>query len=475
MAGAVTVSVVLGLTMQAVALVVMRWAVRGNWARHAGALLLVVAVAYHGVTEVVQAAFPGRNPMRAAVSQAEIDNWGLLVSGALLIYALAYALTIGRKNRVAPPVTSVDGLSFRLILLLTVPLLVLSMQGYAFVVGNGDPSQAADNSLLTGLVGQFAVFLTAVCGALAVIRFGPRWALPVLLIEAVAISTVGARSMVVVVCVMTLYGAALAGVRVPRRHLIAAISLVALLATTISATRAIEGRTPFNPEAGPTDRLEALATGLAAVPSGKGVDAVLDDFVYRLDGNTFAATVLSALDRGAQPVGTATLANSMALAVPSFLSPSKLQSTTADRSEKEFYAGRFGTPPTSQRDSLPTLWGVVLGYGGPFALLVLSLLLGLAVALVDRRMLRGTSAVYFLLGLGVVQFVLAYEQGPQQLFLQMRGVLLVVLAAWAINTWRKSDRRPGEVLPRRAVGEDRQVEGAVVDDRPLPGGGHGRP
>lgn len=431
-------SVILGLLLQAAALLIVRWAVRGNWARHAGALLLIVAVAYHGLTEIVQAVFPGRNPDRNAVTQAELGDWVLLVSVALLIYATAYALVLGRRDRAEPPVTSVEGLSFRWVFLITLPLLVLSMQGYAFAVGNGDPTQTADSYLLSGLAGQFAVFLTAVCGALAVIRCGSRWAMPILFVEAAVVSTVGARSMVIAVCVMTLYGAALAGVRIPRRQLVAAVALIAVLGMTISATRAIEGRTSFNPDAGPADRIGALATGLAAVPSGKGLDAVLDDFVYRLDGNTFGAIVLDSLGRGAQPVGTTTIQNSVGLAVPSFLNPDKLQTSTVDRSEKEFYARTFGTPPRSVRDILPTVWGVMLGYGGPFALLVLSLLLGGAMALVDRRMLRGTTAVYFLLGMGLVQFVLSYEQGPEELFLRMRGVLLIVVAVGAINAWRRS-------------------------------------
>jgi len=437
----VTVSVVLSLVLQVVGLGVVRWTIHGQWARHAGALLLVVASAYHGLTEVVQALFPGRNTYRNYVTQAQRDDWVLLVSGALLIYALAYTLAVRRRESPEPPVTSIEGLNLRWLLLITVPLLVLSMLGFAFVVGNGDPTGGADNYLVTGLVGQFTVFLTAVCGALVIIRFGVRWALPVLLLEAIVISTIGARGMVIVTCVMTLYGAALAGVRIPRRQLATAVALVAVLGMTISATRAIEGRQAFNPDAGPMDRVQALGRGLAAVPSGKGLDSILDDFVYRLDGNTFGAIVLDSLGRGSQPVGAETIKNSIDLAVPSFLNPTKLESDTTQRSEKQYYAREFGTPQRSVRDILPTVWGVMLGYGGPFALLVWSLLLGLVMAVVDRRMVRGTTAVYFLLGMGLVQFVLSYEQGPQQLFLGMRGVLLVAAAVWVINTWRLTGKR----------------------------------
>lgn len=435
-----TVLVVLGLVLQGVAVGVMHWAVGGHWARHAGALLLLVAVAYHGATEIVQAVFPGRNVFRQYVTQGQIDVWVFLVSGALLLYAVAYALALGRKHRATSPATvSVEGLSLKWFLLVTVPVIWMALNGFAFMAGNGATSRASMNDyLLSGLVVQFVIVLLAVCSALAIIRVGTRWALPVLLAQSALVATVGARSMVVIACVMALYGAALAGVRIPRKQLVSAGLIVVVLGMTISASRAVEGRTPFDAEAGAGQRIAALGVGLTALPTRQGMDHVLDDFVYRLDGNMFGARVLAALERGARPVGAETFENNLRLAIPSSIYPAKLRSSSLDRNEKDFFAARFGLPSTSQTDVLPTVWGTMVGYGGPFVLLVLSALLGLAVARVDRWITRGSSPLFFILGLGIVQFVLSYERGWQAFFVQMRGVVLLVAAVGIVLVVRRS-------------------------------------
>ncbi len=460
-----TVLVMLGLALQLAALMVMRWAVQGNWTRHAGALLLLVAVAYHGATEVVQAIFPGRNPYRLYVTQEQIDRWVLLVSVALFVYALGYAATLGRRHRMTPasPV-SVEGLSLKWFSVVTVPLALLALQGFAFQAGNARTSLASANDyLIGGLVLQFVVLLLAVCSALAIIRFGARWALAILLVESAFIATVGARSMVVIAAVMALYGAALAGVRIPRKQLVAAGLVVVLLGMTISATRAVEGRTAFAADAEPAERIAALGAGLAALPTSEGLESVLNDFVYRLDGNMFGARVLAALDRGAQPVGTRTLQNNLRLAVPSFLDPDKLRTSRLDRNEKDYFAGRFGLPSSSQTDVLPTVWGTMVGYGGPVVLMVLSLVLGLAVGLLDRWGIRGTTPLFFLLGLGIVQFVLSYERGWQAFFVGMRGVAVLICAVFIVRLAHRvllSRREMTDSTHRRAVGWEQPPVGA---------------
>lgn len=468
MDAAMTVSVVLGLALQLAALGIMRWAVQGNWVRHTGALLLLVAVAYHGATEVVQALFPGRNPYRLYVTQEQIDRWVVLVSVALLVYAVAYALALGRRHRGLPasPV-SVEGLSLKWFALVTLPLALLALQGFAFQAGNGGRPQASVNDyLVAGLVVQFVVLLLAVCSALAIIRFGAGWALLILLAASALIATVGARSMVVIAAVMALYGAALAGVRIPRKQLVGAVVVVALLGMTISATRAVEGRTAFAADAEPGERIAALGAGLAALPTAEGMESVLNDFVYRLDGNMFGARVLSALDRGAEPVGMRTVENNVRLAIPSFLDPDKLRTSTLTRNEKDYFAARFGLPSTSQTDVLPTLWGTMVGYGGPAVLVVLSLLLGLAVGSLDRWGVRRTTPSFFVLGLGVVQFVLSYERGWQAFFVGMRGVLVLVGALLLIHAFRRillARGRTGEPYPGPAeVGEERPLVGAAM-------------
>lgn len=448
-AGAVTVSVVLGLVLQGIAVAVMHWAVRGHWLRHTGALLLAAAVTYHGLTEIVQVLFPGWNHYRDLVTQKQIDDWMVVVSPALLLYAIGYALVaFGAKGgNEPPPPVSVEGLSLKWMLLLATPLTVLSLQGFAFQVGDGDPSKAAAGSdyLVTGLVGQFVTLLIPLCAALAIIKLDKRWVLPILALQAALMSTIGARNLIVVSCVMALYGAALAGVRIPRKQLVGAGLVVVLLAMSISVSRDIEGRQFFASSTGPAARLELLGEGFTKIPTDFGKQAILGDFVYRFDGNNFGAAVLDAMSHGTEPVGVTTLRNSVLLAVPSFLYPEKLQTSVADRSEKDYFSGHFGL--STSYDLLPTIWGALLGYGGPLVLLLTSFLLGIGVRLIDRKVVRGTSPIHFVLGLGLAQFVLSYERGPQAFFVQFRGVLLIMALVWAIGLWRDRRSKPEPPIP----------------------------
>lgn len=442
-----TVSVVLGLALQAAALFIVRTAIRGQWLRHTGALLLLIATAYHGLTEVIQAIFPGRNRFyRDLVPQDAIDNWIILVSVALLLYAVAYAAALRRRCDPAADAAPVSISAFNLkwLLLLTVPLVLLALQGAAFVDTTAQ-SAPDDGYVVGGLVVEFLVFVAAVTGAVAVVRLGTRWVLPILLIEAALLSAIGTRTTIVAVCIMVLYGAALAGARPPRKQLTAAVLVVALLAMVVSSTRAAVGRDAFEGDRGAGDRLSALTAGAAALPSAAGVDAVLDDFVYRLDGNAFGAAVLESLDEGAQPVGVATIVDSVLLAVPSALYPAKLDRPVIHRSEKSYYIARFQELPTN-RDLLPTIYGTMLGFGGPVVFLLLAALLGLGMARLDRWLTRTASPVVFLLSMGVVQAVLTYERATNGAVLALRGVLLLALVL-AIGRWLLVQRHGRATAP----------------------------
>ena len=58
----------LGLTVQAAALLLMHLTVRGQWLRHIGAMLLGMAFVYHGFTELQQWAVPTHNKTRLQAS-----------------------------------------------------------------------------------------------------------------------------------------------------------------------------------------------------------------------------------------------------------------------------------------------------------------------------------------------------------------------------------------------------------------------
>jgi hypothetical protein len=281
---------------------------------------------------------------------------------------------------------------------------------------------------------QFTLFLVAIVGSLAIARFGRTWILPVLLVEIGVLSLLGARLTVLAGCLLVLYGAAVAGVRLSRRQTALVIVVVLVFAASLSSARTVAGRQAFQGQESISVRTQALVDGLVALPSSETLGAIADQFVYRFDGNSFGAMVLSSLQHGTSPVGAVTVGNAFRLAVPSFVDPGKLGSDLASRSEEIYFDQRFGLP--SGYDFLPGVLSSWVGYGGPWVLLLLAAALAAALAGLDRRILRGSSALTFVLGMGVVQAALFYERGTEGIVLTLRGVLVLLVALRAVELWR---------------------------------------
>ncbi|TDC01600.1 hypothetical protein E1091_02510 [Micromonospora fluostatini] len=297
--------------------------------------MLLVAVVFHGATEVMQWLWPGRNFFRAYLDQAAVDAWTLLVSVAIAAYGAAYGALVGWTGRRGPagPVDRDAGLHrlrMRWLLVLVVPLLAATWQGRGalqpLAPARVDEVIPEREGILVDLAGQFLVPLVALAGAVVVIRHGMRWLLPVLLVESLALVVAGTRAMIVFAGVLTVVGAAMHGVR-PSRRQIAMIVVVMTAATAlISSTRAVAVREVFHAGEGSGGRLTALVEGAGRMHTGEGREAILDDVVYRFDGNTFAAIVYQGLRGSGEPIGLATVGNNLTMLAPSLLVPDKVAS-----------------------------------------------------------------------------------------------------------------------------------------------------
>lgn len=458
-----TVSIAAGLVLQLVALLVVRWAIRGQWLRHTGALFVCIAVVFHGVTEIVQALFPGRNEYRTVVDRHVLDDWVLWVSAAILVYAVVYALMLraGKGEQAAQPV-DVSSLSLPWLAGATLPLLALSLTGAG--VSSGQAGQSNDGYVAGGLAVQFTLFLVAVVGALAIARFGRRWTLLILLAEVAVLSLIGARLDILAGCLLVLYGAAVAGVRLTRRQTAIIVAAVIVLAASLSSARVVAGRAAFQGQESISVRAQALVDGLVSLPSAQTLNAVADEFVYRFDGNSFGALVLDSLEHGRPPVGATTVVNNLKLAVPSFVNSSKLTTDITARSEETYFDQHFGLP--TGFDYLPGVFSSWVGYGGPWVLLALAALLAAVLAGLDRWVLRGSSPLTLILGMGVVQAALFYERGTEGIVLTLRGVLVVAIVLRLVQLWQQrsvhfleDERQVADVRGgRRRAAEHRQVK-----------------
>jgi len=451
---AVTPSVMLGLCLQAVAVWIAHKSIRGEWLRRPGALLLGMAVLGHGITEVMQWVWPGMNRFRAYVSQAQIDAWVILVSATILLYAIAYALIVRRSIADPAPATRAErrlsGLRLRWLLLVTTPLLILTWQGRGALQPVAPGQQASrDHYASVGLAGEFLVPLIAVIGAVVLIRYGSRWLIPTLTIESLVLVAAGTRSMIVTACLLTLVGAALRGVVPSRRQTAAIIMLVTFFTFVISATRAAVGRETFTADQGASERLDGLTKGLGEIGSERSRDAILDDLVYRFDENSYGAMILQAVRHGTVPIGLASVGNAILLVVPSFLAPEKLSSSLEDRNEEAYLDRQFGI--SQAVDWLPGVFGAMVGWLGPWGLLILGPLLGVGLAAAETFALRRASTSRWLVAMGLAQVALLYASGPQTLIVLMRGPVLAAAAFGVAATVRRTMRRrpPAHPLPAR--------------------------
>ncbi|MFJ6198959.1 hypothetical protein [Micromonospora sp. NPDC092111] len=483
-----TVSVLAGLAMQSGAIAAVHVGVRGQWTRRPGALLLAVAVLFHGTTELMQSIWPGRNFFRAYVDQQDIDDWMLLVSASILLYSAAYLLGIhlwqrfAAQERLAAQAPG-DGrgltsLRLRWLLPLTLPLLVATWQGRGALQPVA-PLQAAQEGqderagLLAALAGGFLVPLIAVIGATIMVRYGARWLVPVLAVEGLALAVAGTRSMIVFAVLLTLVGAALHGVRPTRRQVAGIVLVVAAFCALISSTRAVAGREVFDANQKAGDRIQALVDGGSSIHTERSRSAILDDLVYRFDGNTFGAAIFNGLQGNTPPVGLVTVRHNLMMLTPSIVNSDKVAANDLKvRSEEAYLDAEFGL--SQYVDWLPTIFGTVVAYDGWPGLLLVAAVLGALLATVEGWALAKFTTARVVLLVGLAHCALLYESGPQMVLttLRLTPVLVVGLAAvgWIRQRWPRRDQpaRPATSGPGAVTPESVQVAGPA-QEAPVPG------
>ncbi|MEU8298078.1 hypothetical protein AB0C04_12445 [Micromonospora sp. NPDC048909] len=470
-----TVSVVTGLVVQAVTVIGVHAVVRGEWLRRPGALLLAAAVVFHGVTEVMQALWPDRNVFRTFVDQKLIDDWVLLVSVAIAAYGIGYAAVVARERKKHRPAhthhdAGLAGLRLPWLLALVIPLLAATWSGNGALQPLA-PAQAGletpeRQGIMVDLASGFLVPLIAVTGAVILVRYGIRWVIPVLAVECALLALAGTRAMIVIGCVLTLSAAALHDVKPTRRQVASIVLVAAAFTALISATRSTSGREAFDAGQDGNARLEALTKGAGAIHTERSREAIVNDVVYRFDGNTFGAIILGSLNGHTQPVGLETMSNNLEMQVPSLLSPEKVESRSLEERSEEAYLGLvFGLD--QYVDWLPTIFGTVVAYFGPVGLIFLALLLGLAIGSAEAAALRAVTIVRVTFAVGLAQCALLYGSGPQAVITTLRLVLVLAAVLWVVSWLRLS---AGRVAASRTASPARRVRPTTPGrtERPQP-------
>jgi hypothetical protein len=423
-----SITLIFGLALQALAVSVVLLRLRGAWLGHPGAFFVILAAVYHGVGEVVQVLLPGRNRYRALVSQGNIDNWVLAAGVGLLVFAVTYAVvvrTAPTQNAGAP--SAIKGLpAWWVCLLIAFPGYLLGLAG----LGEAQVGYWVAN--ITATLSTYGILLAAIG---FVLRKGSRSLVFVLIAQSLALALLGYRGMVAVGTLIVLSVLATLGVRIKRRQLVTILVIAAGLMVAISGARAVLGRTDQNSNlAGGRARLVWLSSGIAAAGESTAVGGkVLNDFVYRIDGNAFPAMVLERQAEGYPLPGLRSLWQDVLLAVPRFMNPGKLATDETEREEKYFLIEHYDLPweggkqavsYTQGIDYLPTTLGVMFSYYGFPSLIFGVVVLAVLFAGTERWAGRRRSLLSLFVSVALMLCVFRYEDGIKDFLLIPRDAAI---------------------------------------------------
>jgi hypothetical protein len=441
--------VILGLVLQAVSVLMLVARLRRRLTSYLGAVFVLIACIYHGLSQILIWVFPGQDPYLSLVEGQYRDQFVLWISAAICLFTIVYLRTLGRAGvlevRAPPPKADVDyAMSFfpwQLMVIAAAPLVYLTVRGAGFGANGNSTSGLAAT---VGLSEQYLVIAIVLAGVGFIRRFGARWTLPVLAVQCAVTATVGERALVVQSAIMLLFLLAWIGIRPRRRSVVIGVVLLLFLGWTISAARATQGR--ISTTAGTSLRLSSLEIGATHLFTNSTREQIAYTLGYRFDGNSFGAMELQAIDSGEPTLGLRPVVNDLDLAIPSFINPNKTSTDLGYRVEKVWAEEHLAlteleTSPGVYEDILPTQLGETVGYWGPTGLLAVAFVSGFLFARLDRWLGKRLSAARILIGLGVLNCLLSYEGSFDVWTTTARGVLLLLIVVWAFQSVRAVGKR----------------------------------
>jgi hypothetical protein len=321
---------------------------------------------------------------------------------------------------------SVWALDWRLLTLACLPLAVLTYHGRGYnesavAIGAGAP-------LLIELASTFFIILVALAAFGFVLRYGPRWFVPVLAVQSLLLAAAGERTPVIMdaVALIVLLCHARHGPSARQGRVAAALTLAAILA--ITGVRAEQGRTLYTTDTGLSARVSALGTGLSGLGSshpGEDNPGLLAQAAVRLDGVDFAGGILQAENMGAPRLSAMAVPESLLLSVPSAAWPSKL-AHAAGLNPVVAETDAFGLQQAGI-NFLPGMAGLYAGFLAWPSLIVLLAALGFLWGIGERWLMKAVTPVRLVLLAGAVIAALTYEAGLPGMLLGLRPAIAIAL------------------------------------------------
>ena len=432
------------LFAQAVMVTLLRVHLGRGWLRHPGTLVALAAVVNAGLGPLLlRIPSVGQwDVFGQGISQNWKDDAALRESVAMLAFTVAYLAAHPQRSRAAAvpgaPARTARVLDWRPLALAVVPLALLTAHAEGY---NSGTASGPQTSVASDLAATFFL-IVIVCAAVAfLLRYGPRWFLPVFFIQSAFLAIAGERAPVITDGVALVLMLGFVGIRIPRRQLAAAVLVTAVAALAITGLHAQRGRDLFYSSTGIGTRLSAIAGGLRAEPASPGRGpGLLAQASVRLAGVDFAGGIIQAESMGYPRLSPGYIPASLLLAVPSFAWPAKLSHGLALDPQYQ-QIDDFGLQQVNFITGLP---GAMAGYVPWFAIALLCAALGWAWGKGERWLLREVTPPRMVILGGAVVAALWYEAGLATMLVQFRAAVAVALAVWfaGVIRQRRSASRP---------------------------------
>ena len=432
------------LLLQAVSVVLLRYRLGRTWLRRPVTILVLTSVVYQGVSPMLLSfsSIRVRDIYSNGIQQSWVDEAVLVMSLSMLAFTVAY---LSGRPEGAGAAAGGDGLTraarvldWRFLALCCAPLGVLTYDGRGY---GGLTGTSPSAPLATVLASTFFVIVVALTAFSFVLRKGPRWFLPALIIQSLLLAAGGERAPVIMDAVALIVLLCHAGQRPPVRQMQAAAVLTVIAVLAITGVRGVQGRTLYQHNTGLSARVAALAAGLPEVTT----QPLLADAAQRLDGVDFEAAILQADSFGQPRLSPAYVPGSLLLVVPSAIWPAKL-AYSHDLYPVPAEIAAFGLQSVN---FIPGFFGIYMGVLEPGWLFVFSVLLGLLAAVGERWLLRSCSAPRLAL-LGCAVIAAASGMAPPNVLVTLRsgGILAVGLTFLGALHARRTAQSPGSGTPK---------------------------
>ena len=423
-----TATLGIALLSQLLGIAALRHRLGRAWLLHPVTVLYLFAVVNQGLSGVALSfgSIAAADPYRQGVAPGYEDTAALLTAGAMLAFVAGYLLTQLQRAQSAAESQVPAMPDWRLLAATCVPLAWLTYDGKGY---NATGVMSPSTPLATVLASSFFILLVILAAFSFTLARGPHWFLPALAAQSLVLAAAGERIPVVTGAVALAVLLNRAGMRPPRAQVHAALALTAVAVLAVTGARAVAGRGTYETATGLGARAQALGSGL---PSAGSLSGLIASTAVRMDGEAFTAAVLQGEALGHPRLSAAGIPQSLLVAVPSALWPSKLaHGAWLDTVDTE--TAWFGL---RNINFLPTLPGLYAGFLPWPWLIVFMAFLGAVWGRSEKWLLRAPTAARFVLVAGAITVAMGYQGGLPGMVVALRTAAVIAVAVWALERVR---------------------------------------